>query len=213
MSEPKLKVLLLLFSFLISVDFAFAQDESEVEQDTVAQTAKVKRKWHEAAHVKLQFAGSIGFISPAVGVSWAKDKIESDLFFGYLPKKVGGEHIVMLTLKNTYTPFSIEPKNSKLTIYPLSIGGFLNYTFGNQYETFWPDYYPTGYYWWDSAIRLGFFLGGSVAIPVKNKSFDSISGYYELGTNDLYLISYVQNLKYFEPYDILNLAIGVKIAF
>lgn len=170
-------------------------------------------KWYRPDHVKLQFAGAIGFISPGIGIAYAKDKIETDLFFGYLPKQIGGEHIIMLTLKNTYIPFSLHPKHSQLTIHPLTIGGFFNYTFGNQYETFWPDHYPQGYYWWDSAIRLGIFLGGDVDIPIKNNTFNSVSAYYELGTNDLYLISYFQNLKYFKPYDILNLAIGVKMSF
>lgn len=206
MGERKKISLFILLFLMMAPDLLYAQEESEVAQ-------KSDRKWYELAHVKLQFAGSIGFISPGVGISYARDKMETDLFFGYLPKPIGGEHIVMLTLKNTFTPFSIEPKNSRLTIYPLSIGGFFNYTFGNQYETFWPDHYPSGYYWWDSAMRLGFFLGGSVAIPVNKNAFDTISFYYELGSNDLYLISYLQNLKYFEPYDILNLAIGVKMAF
>ena len=199
-------LLIMLLGLLMTPVSVFAQEEPEQEQPE-------KKKWYEATHVKLQFAGSIGFLSPGVGTTWAREKIETDLFFGYLPKQIGGEHIVMLTLKNTYTPFSIKPQTSKLVIYPFSIGGYINYTFGNQYETFWPDHYPSGYYWWDSAIRFGFFIGGNVAKPLKSKAFDAISVYYELGTNDLYLVSYAQNLKFFEPYDILNLALGVKMFF
>lgn len=209
----QIRFLFLFLTLLLSTGqgrTVYAQAQFE-EQQNAAQNED--RKWYEPAHVKVQFAGGIGFISPGFGFSYAKNKMETDLFFGYLPKQIGGEHIVMLTLKNTFIPFTIKPENSRLTIHPLTIGGFFNYTFGNQYETFWPDHYPTGYYWWDSAIRLGFFLGGNVRIPVKNNVFDAVSAYYELGSNDLYLISYIQNINYFKPYDILNLAIGVKMAF
>ena len=172
-----------------------------------------KEKWYKPDHIKLQYAGGIGFLSPAIGISFAKEKIQSDLFVGYVPKGVGGLNIWMITLKNTYFPFTIKPLRSDITIYPLSIGGYINYTIGDQYETFYPDYYPDGYYWWDSALRLGIFLGGKISKPLNNFPFNRASIYYEVGTNDLYLVSYFENLKYFKPYDILNIAIGVEMSF
>lgn len=201
-------VWVLIATLLLSVyDRSAAQgNEQEADLETVTE------KWYKIDHLKLQYAGAIGFISPGVGIAYAKDKMETDLYFGYVPKSVGGDHLFMLTLKNTYSPFTIKPRNRDLVIHPFSIGGFFNYSFGSEFSTSWPDHYPKGYYWWDSAIRLGFFLGGKVTKPVLGLPFRSLSAYYELGSNDLYFISYVQNFRYFKPYEILNLAIGIKVA-
>lgn len=181
------------------------------EENQHSDSATVDEKWYKIDHFKLQYAGAIGFISPSVGIAYAKNRLETDFYFGYVPKSVGGDHLIMLTLKNTYSPFTIRPKSNDLVIYPFSIGGFFKYSFGSEFTTSWPDHYPKGYYWWDSAIRLGFFIGGKVTKPVSGLPFRSLSAYYELGSNDLYFISYVQNFRYFKPYEILNLAIGIKV--
>lgn len=201
------------FIYFLIVTVAFNTTLFGQSDSLSNQNARDKKHWTDRLYLKVQYAGAIGFISPGIGFSHARNKIETDLFPGFLPKGIGGEDIVMLTLKNTYFPFKKELKRSDLIIYPISIGGYLNYTFGNQYETFWPDYYPQGYYWWDSSLRLGFFLGGKIAKPLADNPFKEVSAYYEVGFNDLYLISYVQNTKYLKPYDILNLALGVKFAF
>ena len=197
-----------LLIFILYANFSFGQTDT-----TALVNQKEKKHLKDYLHFKLQFAGGIGFISPGVGLAYAKRKIETDLFAGFIPKGIGGEQIEMLTLKNTYFPYKIILERQDIILYPITIGGFINYSFGSQYETFWPDYYPNGYYWWDSALRLGFFLGGKISKPLSDNPLKEISVYYELGSNDLYFVSYVQNLKYFEPYEILNLAIGVKFVF
>ena len=211
-TKYQIKTRLLFFSMMVLAGFntLIAQD---LPESSNLDKEEEDEKWYKPDHIKLQYAGSIGFISPGVGIAYAKDKMETDFYFGYLPKKIGGDHLIMLTLKNTYYPFSIKPKNRDFVIYPFSIGGFFNYTFGSEYTTSWPSYYEDGYYWWDSAIRLGFFIGGKITKPVSNLPFQSISSYYEIGSNDLYFISYIQNIKYFKPYEIFNLAIGIKMTF
>lgn len=198
----------LLLFFILCANVSFGQTDS-----TTLVNQKEKKHLKDYLHFKLQFAGGIGFISPGVGVAYAKRKIETDIFAGFIPKGIGGEQIEMVTLKNTYFPYKVKLEKYDVTLYPISIGGFVSYSFGSQYETVWPDYYPDGYYWWDSSLRLGFFLGGKVSKPLTDHPLKEISVYYELGSNDLYFISYVQNIKYFEPYEILNLAIGVKVIF
>lgn len=170
------------------------------------------RHWKEQVHFKLQYAGGIGFISPGVGIAHSQQKVETDLFFGYAPKWLAGDDIFMLTFKNTYFPFKKELDQLGMTIYPLSAGIFLNYTFGSQFGNFWSDKYPKGYYWWDSSIRWGFFLGGKVSKSLDN-GLKKVSLYYEVGFNDLYFVSYIQNTEYLGLHDILNLALGLKFKF
>ena len=197
-------------TLLFFICFLFRSVSTVAQTDTLTSEDE---KWYKF-HSKLQFAGSIGFVSAGAGFTFNRDHIESDLMAGYVPKAIGGEYIVTLTIKNTFYLLNIASEKLDVKIYPLGIGGFFNYTFGNQYETFYPDYYPDGYYWWDSAIRLGFFLGGKVTRQLpKELSPTAVSAYYELGSNDLYLVSYLQNTKYLKPYDILNLAIGLKVTF
>lgn len=165
--------------------------------------------WKDNVHFKLQYAGGIGFISPGIGIAHSRDKIDTDLFFGYAPKWLAGDDIVMLTFKNTYFPFKKELDKLDLTIYPLSAGILLNYTFGGQYSNFWSDKYPKGYYWWDPSIRWGFFIGGKVS-KLLDGSIKKVSAYYEVGFNDLYFVSYIQNTGHLGLHDILNLALGLK---
>ena len=173
--------------------YLFGQYDEYLDPYDDVQTENIG--WKNNVHFKLQYAGGIGFISPGIGISHSQQKIETDLFFGYVPKWLAGDDIVMLTFKNTYFPFKKELHQLGLTIYPISTGIFLNYTFGSQFDSFWSDKYPKGYYWWDSSVRWGFFLGGKVSKSLKN-SLKRVSLYYEVGFNDLYFLSYVQNTGY-----------------
>jgi hypothetical protein len=102
-------------------------------------------------------------------------------------------------------------KHWKLTF---SLAFFLNYTFGPQFDTKWPSYYPKGYYWWATSFRPGAYIGGKVGRDVViHKHKRRLEAYYELGTYDLMLISYVQNTHYLKPTDIVSLALGVKLGF
>lgn len=183
------------------------------QHDEVIEVGKERSGWKDNVHLKLQYAGGIGFISPGIGIAHSRDRVDTDLFFGYAPKWLAGDDIVMLTFKNTYFPFKKELDKLDMTIYPLSAGILLNYTFGGQFRHFWSDKYPKGYYWWDSSVRWGFFLGGKVTKTLENSSIKKISAYYELGFNDLYFVSYIQNSGYLGLYDILNLALGLKFNF
>lgn len=171
------------------------------------------RKWYLPDHLKLQFAGNIGFLSGGPGYTSRNQTLETDLLFGFLPQKFGGDALITTTLKTTYSPWRIGLRNDYY-IRPFSIGAYLSYTFGPQFDTKWPSYYPAGYYWWATAIRPGAYIGGKAGRTVViNNRRRSLELYYELGTYDLLVISYVQNKSFLRLHDIVSLSLGVKFGF
>ena len=172
-----------------------------------------RRKWFMPDHLKLQYAGNIGFMSGGPGYLSRNKTLETDVMFGFLPQKFGGDALVTLTGKTTYSPWRIHLKNNYYVV-PFSLGFYLSYTFGPQFDSKWPSYYPAGYYWWATSFRPGAYIGGKVGRDVVvNKRKRGLELYYELGTYDLILISYAQNPKYLNPGKIANLAFGVKFGF
>ena len=195
---------LLLSLLLLSGYFAFSQDELPAEKS---------QKWYIPDHLKMQFAGNIGFISGGPGYISHNKTLETDFLFGFLPQKYGGDALVTITGKTTYSPWRIPLKNS-YNIVPFLLGFYLSYTFGPQFDSKWPSYYPSGYYWWATSFRPGAYIGGKVGREITiNKRKRGLELYYELGTYDLLLISYAQNREYLKPGDIVNLAFGVKLGF
>nr|WP_295932125.1 hypothetical protein [uncultured Dyadobacter sp.] len=171
------------------------------------------RKWYLPDHMKLQFAGNIGFLSGGPGYVSRNRTLETDLLFGFLPQKFGGDALVTLTGKTTYSPWRIGLKNHYY-LRPFSIGAYLSYTFGPQFDTKWPSYYPSGYYWWATSFRPGAYIGGKLGKHVVlNNRRRSWEFYYELGTYDLLIISYVQNKGFLKLSDITSLSLGVKFGF
>jgi hypothetical protein len=169
-----------------------------------------RRAWYKPDHFKLQYAGNIGFLSGGPGYISKNKTLETDLLIGYLPKKFGGDALITSTLKTTYSPWRISLSKDRYLV-PFSIGAYLSHTFGPQFDSKWPSYYPAGYYWWATAIRPGAYIGGKIGSNNLSKK-SQVELYYELGSYDLMMISYVQNTHYLNLTDILNLAIGVKIS-
>ena len=180
---------------------------------TAQETEPKRIKWYLPDHVKLQFAGNIGFLSGGPGYLSRNKTLETDIMFGFLPEKFGGDGLISTSLKTTYSPWSIPLKNDYY-IKPFSIGAYLSYTFGTQFDLKLPEHYPIGYYWWATSMRAGAYMGGKVGKELTRlKRKRSLEAYYELGTYDLLLISYVQNTGYLKPSDIVNLAFGVRLGF
>lgn len=170
-----------------------------------------KRKWYVPDHYKLQFAGKIGFLSVGAGYLHGKGKLETDLYIGYLPKSIGGDYIETVTVKSTFFPWNNE-LGSGYSIRPFSLGFYLSYSFGSEFDTILPNEYPRGYYWWATSLRFGGYLGGSISKELpKSELFQNITFYYELGTYDLLFLSYIQNLETVRIYDVTSLALGVKL--
>lgn len=170
-----------------------------------------ERRWYVPDHYKLQFAGKIGFLSVGAGYLHAKEKLETDIYFGYLPKSIGGDYIETFTLKSTFFPWNKEIGNG-YNIRPFSVGFYLSYSFGSEFDTILPNEYPRGYYWWATSLRFGGFIGGSISKELPNsRVFQNITFYYELGTYDLLFLSYIQNLETVRIYDVTSLALGIKL--
>ena len=155
-------------------------------------------------HVKLQFAGSIGFLSGGFGYESAKRKLQYDFLYGYVPEKFGGITIHSVTGKLTWFIISKQLKKG-FRIDPLTTGFLVNYTFGKQYFLFTTPHYPGFYYGFPTAAHIGIFIGGAIT---KNK----LGLYYEIGTHLKDLSGYVGNARTLNFVDILNIGIGTRIA-
>lgn len=155
-------------------------------------------------HAKLQFAGSIGFISAGFGYESRDKKLQADLFYGYVPEKIGGVNIHSITAKLTWMMVS-KPLDNNLRLDILSGGILFNYAFGKQYFLFSPENYPYHYYGFPTAAHAAIFIGGGIA---RNK----LGLYYEIGITDRDLVSYVTNSKAISFVDIFNIGVGTRIA-
>jgi hypothetical protein len=159
----------------------------------------------------------MGMVAGGVGYAFLRDKLEADILLGYVPEKYAGSTLGLVTLKALYTPYSVR-LNEKFQLRPLTLGIYVSHTRGviNDGE---PDQYPKGYYWFSRNTRVGPLLGSrltygyaSAAHPERRRR---VSAYYELGSNDLYLVSYFSNgnRKALSPADILTLGLGLKMDF
>lgn len=163
-------------------------------------------------HVKGQFAGGIGFVSAGFGYSYARDKIESDFYYGYVPSRyAAGEPLHMFTLKNTWLGLNPVKAMGNSAFYPLSLGLLANYTPGEQFLLNMADKYPKGYYGWTTAVHIGIFAGGRITKHLSSGLPGPVSLYYEIGTNDIEVISYFPNAGSIMLWQIFNLGIGLKI--
>ncbi|WP_266206146.1 hypothetical protein [Pontibacter kalidii] len=164
-----------------------------------------------AFHIKAQFAGDLGLVSLGVGKEFLNNKLDADVFVGYLPQSFGGEQLVTAALKVAYVPFKAV-KLEALDWHPLRTGLQLGYTFGDEYFAFEPrDKYPKGYYGFSTALHLYYFLGGEVAFA-RIKRLENFGLYYEAGALGEYLVSYIKNPGYLSPGKIFHLALGVRLS-
>jgi hypothetical protein len=162
-------------------------------------------------HLKLQFAGGIGFLSIGAGYSNKKQWLETDVYYGYVPKSIGGVTIHSLTGKLSVFPIKFNFKNYQLK--PFSIGLLVNYTLGKQYFGFTPENYPFNYYGFPTSLHAGAFVGGQVNKKLKEKKPKQIGLYYEVISFDSEIISYLGNKNSLKFSDIINIGFGIKAAF
>lgn len=178
-----------------------------------AASDSVAHPWYRLHHVALQTAGGAGVVSGGVGFVAVRDRLETDILVGYVPEKLAGSALSIATAKVLYSPYTV-PLSEKFQLRPLTIGMYLSYTHGtiNDEE---PFQYDKGYYWFSTDTRLGLLLGGRLSYLVPRAANPGrtrrISAYYELGTNDLYLASYVPNIKAMNFTEILTLGLGLKM--
>jgi hypothetical protein len=165
-------------------------------------------------HVKMQYAGNMGFMSAGFGWDYGrKRQWETDLYLGFLPKYDSNKPKMTFTLREVYVPWSIDLKKSDFSIQPLTCGAYINTIFGHKFWAKQPSKYPSGYWGFSTKLHFNIFLGQAVSYDLsKHDRFlaKQVSLFYELSTCDIYLISRVTN-RYLKPSDYLSLSFGVKL--
>ena len=162
-------------------------------------------------HIKVQYAGGMGFISIGAGYNTKNQKLEGDLSYGYLPESIGGVSIHSISGKVTWIPInSVSIK--KYHVEPLMTGLIVNYNFGKQYFSFDPPNYPYRYYSFPTAIHSALFLGSRIGFNFPaNTVVRRLSLYYEILSYDREIISFVSNTKSLQVDDIITLSLGIRI--
>ena len=162
-------------------------------------------------HIKVQYAGGTGFVAVGIGYSSKNQKLEGDLYYGYLPEGIGGVRIHSISPKFIWIPVnSISRK--KYVLEPLMTGLVVNYSFGKQYFSFDPPYYPYRYYSFPTTIHSALFLGSRIGFNFPPNTFvRRVSLYYEILSFDREILSLVSNTKSLHITDIVTLSLGVKI--
>lgn len=160
--------------------------------------------------VKLQFAGSMGMFSLGTGWFYGRNaQWETDVFIGFIPSIDDIKGHITMTLKQTYTPFHLK-LNDAISFEPLTGGAYINKIFGSYFWNRLPDKYPQNYYFWATNTRFNVFVGQAFTLKSGDPSNESNwSFYYEVNTNDLYVISAIGN-RVIKLNDIVNLSIGLR---
>ena len=175
-----------------------------------------RRRWQALipTHTKMQFAGGMGLLSFGTGWDYGRrNQWETDVFIGFLPKYDSKRAKATFTLKQNYIPWSLQIKQSRFSVEPLTCGMYLNTVFGEEFWVREPSRYPRGYYGFSSKVRIHAFLGQRLTVDIDPQHrflARSLTFYYELSTCDLYLISAITN-RYLRPRDYLCLSFGLKL--
>ena len=186
--------------------FSFAQAGKDEKLE------KYAYQWNRLMpkQVKLQFAGSMGMFSLGSGWYYGKNTHwETDLFVGFIPRIEDIKGHITITLKQTYSPFRLK-LNEVIAYEPLTGGAYINKIFGPYFWNKLPERYPKNYYFWATNMRFNVFVGQAVSF----KAGDHFTGsnwsfFYEINTNDLYVISAIGN-RAIKLTDIVNLSFGLR---
>ncbi|RIJ34432.1 hypothetical protein [Pontibacter oryzae] len=172
------------------------------------------RKWYAPDAVTVQFAGNIGMFAIAPSYSFAKDKLNAELFYGYVPKLDADEALHILTLKGVYKPIRNARIREGISLTPLRLGLGLSYYFRSQFSTNWSNAYPTSdYYWWTSSLRLTGSLGPAINFSLpNNQHFRELSLYGDVNTYDLIVTSAVRD-ESLTAWDIISFSAGLRASF
>jgi hypothetical protein len=178
--------------------------------------ARPERPWYRPKHLVLQTGGGLGMVAAGAGYEFAKNRLETDVLIGYVPKKYAGSTLSLASLKFMYSPFRL-PIGDKVQVLPLTVGAYFSYTHGTINDEL-KGQYSSDYYWFSTDTRYGLlagsritFLGPAVAATGQPRK---LSFYYELGSNDLYMASYITNRNGgLGLGQLLTLVLGVKADF
>lgn len=164
-------------------------------------------------HCILQSGGGMGIVS--AGAGWAygsRDRWETDVLIGLIPKYDSSSAKAVMTLKENFTPWKIR-LNDKFNLGPLTAGLYVTSVLSDKFWVRQPGRYPSGYYIPPTKLRLNISLGQRISwTPPREKSkIKSLTAFYELSTCDIYLLSAYGN-KALKPHDWLQLSLGLRVS-
>lgn len=171
-------------------------------------------QWYVPSRLLVHTAGGQGLV--AVGAGWTayRNRLALETLAGYLPKQYSITPMGIFTAKLSYTPWQLRIPETALRVQPFTVGGFANYSASRGLTTTRGSKYEADYYWWSSHTRIGAFVGSSAGLalrPTKRGHPRSAMAYYELGTNDLYFISWTSAKGSLPFSDILTLGFGLRL--
>ncbi len=178
-----------------------------------AQQDSATYHWWKPTNITIQHGGSIGYFSGGVGYFLNKKHTSTlNMFYGHIPVSKGGS-LHIFTAKFIWRPFTI-PITNDIILQPLNPGFFLSYHSGKNFDSKWDDNnYPKGYYWWSTAFRPHIAVSNEIKFNLNQSPFKSIGVYSEFNTNELYLVSYIQNRKTLGLNNIFKLGFGARAYF
>ncbi|MGN0205881.1 MAG: hypothetical protein ACI4BC_01435 [Muribaculaceae bacterium] len=156
-----------------------------------------------------QYAGGMGFLSFGAGWEYGRSgQWNTDLLVGFIPKAYADKLRFTFTAKQTYTPWHWHFK-PQFSLEPLTCGIYVNTIGGEEFWEREPAKYPSGYYTFSTKLRFYLFVGQSITFYPRSDMFRAVKLFYELGTNELYIVSKATNstLRFG---DILRLSFGMK---
>ncbi|WP_426730293.1 hypothetical protein [Myxococcus faecalis] len=196
----------LLASLLLAASSARAEEQELLEDASESKGAP----WYVPDHAAVQFAGSIGMLAAGPGWAFLDEQVDLEVLVGWAPQAVAGSDFVTLTLKAQWHPFRV--RHGEWDIRPLTLGAAFSYTFGDDFYLTLPDRYESGYYWFKTALRPAFLLGGGVGRPAKVLGFERLEGYYELVATDYRIVQFLRNPDTVKL-GLFSLALGARARF
>ncbi|UYZ62361.1 hypothetical protein [Hymenobacter weizhouensis] len=208
---------LLAGALLLAAPLAATSAPTLSEPDSLlAATKPEPRPWFRPRHLVLQTGGGLGMVAAGTGYEFWQKRTEVDVLLGFVPARYAGTSLVVVSAKLLYSPPAWTlPLGPKWQVRPLTAGAYISHTRGNPNDGK-PGQYPEGYYWFSTNTRVGPLLGSRLTRVLPTRSTEHprhLSFYYELSTNDLYLLSYFLNHRALDLDDIAVLSLGVKMDF
>ncbi|HEY0655787.1 MAG TPA: hypothetical protein VGD65_21780 [Chryseosolibacter sp.] len=180
---------------------------------TLTSRGQERAHWAVPDFFVIQHAGSIGFFSAGVGYNVFESKARFSTHFGSVPFNRGGI-LNVVSAKLFFKPTTLTVWN-RVKFNPVDVGVIGSFHYGDDFETRWPEgVHPKGYYWWHPALRVHIGMESSLTYELKKgHAFEAVTGYIEFNTNELYLVSYFQNLRTLTPWDIIKIGAGARVQF
>jgi len=167
------------------------------DADTVKATGK-------HLYIKAQYAGNLGLVSAGIGKEFS-DIYSMDLSYGYLPKFINGARVHTFSVK---TAFLIKKFTLSGIQSAFHLGASINYAITQNTFLRYPAYYPEGYYL-PNALHLCPFIRIGAEFPRKDKKYNKITVYSEIGTVEYEIYNAIRD-KGVKFYDIWNISLGLS---